>query len=134
MTTLTHPFNVNGKPILSTYKDAFIPKDYDDIVNRAIELYEKIPQARTVDISDKKTGRSLGFIQKTISPSFVKEDLNYSGYASEQIKDFLRKNDTTSPYFPTIKFFGERADTKHLSISWDLVEKIAQLIEKESRH
>ena len=69
---------------------------------------------------------------KQIIKEEIKNTLLKENYTSESIKEFIKNNDTTSPYKPSIKFFGEKKDSKHLDISWDIVEKIAEIVSKNN--
>lgn len=60
-----------------------------------------------------------------------KEPLNEDSYHSNAIDDFIKKNEeSTGGYFPTLKIFGEKGDTKHLNVSFDALREISKILKK----
>lgn len=53
-----------------------------------------------------------------------------TNYTSDSIREFIENNDTSSPYKPTIKFFGRDFDSKHLDVEWSLIEELIRILER----
>jgi hypothetical protein len=54
--------------------------------------------------------------------------VNEDSYHSGAIDDFIKKNESDAYGYPTLKVFGEKGDTKHLSVSYDALRQIAKIL------
>lgn len=60
------------------------------------------------------------------------KSLNEDSYHSNSVDDFIKKNEKMeqSEYYPTLKLFGEGGDSKHLSVSFDVLRQISKILKK----
>jgi len=68
-------------------------------------------------------------IKKLVKEELDKQ-LNEGDYYIDSLQDFINKNDTSSPYKPTIKLFGEKHDTKHLSVDWEFIQHMIDYLKE----